>query len=176
LLWHRASAAELFRGLSPPRTGNRQQCAKETPSETQPSEQDPITAALEKGGAMALDPFVVNLADADSARYLRIKVSLMVDDKTKMAELQDNQALQVKLRDVILQTLTQKTAHDISNEEGKNKLRHEIQTKIEDISRIQNLWMSCSELCNSVMNAKTSGPAAATPSKPKTSNWYKTLP
>lgn len=106
--------------------------AKETQSEeTQPSEQDPITAALEKGGALALDPFVVNLADSDSARYLRIKVSLMVDDKTKMAELQDNQALQVKLRDVILQTLTQKTAHDISNEEGKNKLRHEIQTKIE---------------------------------------------
>lgn len=80
---------------------------------------------------MALDPFVVNLADSDSARYLRIKVSLMVDDKTKMAELQDNQALQVKLRDVILQTLTEKTAHDISDEEGKNKLRHEIQTKIE---------------------------------------------
>jgi len=106
--------------------------APETPSETTPaSEEDPVSLALEKGGAMSLDTFVVNLADADSARYLRIKVSLMVDDKTKMAEVQGNQALQVKLRDVILQTLTQKTSQDISNEEGKNKLRHEIQAKVE---------------------------------------------
>jgi len=105
---------------------------KETQSEATPTTaEDAVSLALEKGGAMALDTFVVNLADADSARYLRIKVSLMVDDKTKMTELQDNQALQVKLRDVILQTLTQKTSRDISNEEGKNKLRHEIQAKIE---------------------------------------------
>jgi len=101
------------------------------PAATETSGQDPLREALEKGGAIALDPFVVNLADADTARYLRIKVNLMLDDKTKMSEIQNNQALQVTLRDLILQTLTQKTSQDLNNEEGKNKLRHEIQAKIE---------------------------------------------
>src|SRR5436190_21839615 len=50
--------------------------------ETEHAAVDPIVEALEKGAALPLDPFVVNLADADAARYLRIKVSLMVDDKS----------------------------------------------------------------------------------------------
>ena len=100
-------------------------------SKEPPKQEDAVAEALEKGGVLPMDPFVVNLADPDSARYLRIKVSLMLNDKTGMQQIQDNQALQIKLRDVILQTLTQKTSQDLNNEEGKNKLRHEIQTKVE---------------------------------------------
>jgi len=85
---------------------------------------------LEKSAVVSLEPFVVNLADADAALYLRIKVNLMVDDKTKIKEIEENQALQLKVRDVILQTLTLKTSKDISNDDGKNKLRHEIQEEI----------------------------------------------
>ena len=43
-----------------------------------------VAEALEKGGALPLEPFVVNLADTDAARYLRIRVSLMIDDKAKV--------------------------------------------------------------------------------------------
>jgi flagellar FliL protein len=85
---------------------------------------------LEKSAVVSLDPFVVNLADSDTARYLRIKVNLMVDDKSKIKEIEENQALQLKVRDVILQTLTRKTSKDLINDEGKNKLRHEIQEEI----------------------------------------------
>jgi len=85
---------------------------------------------LEKSAVVSLEPFVVNLADVDAARYLRIKVNLMVDDKTKIKEVEENQALQLKVRDVILQTLTRKTSKDISSDDGKNKLRHEIQEEI----------------------------------------------
>jgi flagellar FliL protein len=85
---------------------------------------------LEKSAVLPLEPFVVNLADKDAARYLRIKISLMVDDKSKTKELEENQALQLKVRDVILQTLTAKTSRDLINEEGKNKLREEIRDKI----------------------------------------------
>jgi len=38
--------------------------------------------------------------------------------------------LQLKVRDVILQSLTSKTSQDLIKDEGKNKLRHEIQDKI----------------------------------------------
>ena len=91
---------------------------------------DEVAQAIEKGGAIALDPFVVNLADADAARYLRIKISLMIDDAAKLKELTENSALQQKLRDVILQTLTEKSSSELISEEGKKKLRSEIQTKI----------------------------------------------
>lgn len=89
-----------------------------------------IVEALEKSAVLPLDPFVVNLADPDAARYLRIKISLMVDDKSKTKELLENQALQLKVRDVILQSLTVKTSHDLISEDGKNKLREEIREKI----------------------------------------------
>ena len=89
-----------------------------------------LVEMLGKSAVLPLDPFVVNLADTDAARYLRIKINLMVDDKTKTKEILDNQALQLKVRDVILQSLTAKTSRDLINEDGKNKLRKEIQEKI----------------------------------------------
>jgi len=94
------------------------------------AERDRIVQMLQKSAVLPLEPFVVNLADADAARYLRIKISLMVDDKAKAKELSENEALQLKVRDVILQSLTAKTSHDLINEEGKNKLRQEIREKI----------------------------------------------
>jgi flagellar protein FliL len=94
------------------------------------TEEHKITEMLEKSAVLPLEPFVVNLADADAARYLRIRITLLVDDKTKAKELAENQALQLKVRDVILQSLTVKTSRDLINEAGKNKLRHEIQEKI----------------------------------------------
>lgn len=89
-----------------------------------------IAEMFEKSAVLPLEPFVVNLADQDAARYLRIKISLLVDDKNKSKELIENQALQLKVRDVILQSLTARTSHDLIDQEGKNKLREEIQHKI----------------------------------------------
>jgi len=94
------------------------------------AEQEKIAEMLEKSAVIPLEPFVVNLADPDAARYLRIKISLMVDDKTKLKEVSENQALQLKVRDVILQSLTAKRSQDLINAEGKNSLRHEIQDKV----------------------------------------------
>jgi flagellar FliL protein len=94
------------------------------------AEQERIAEMLEKSAVIPLEPFVVNLADTDAARYLRIKISLMVDDKNKLKEVSENQALQLKVRDVILQSLTAKRSQDLINVEGKNNLRHEIQDKV----------------------------------------------
>jgi len=87
-------------------------------------------ALLAKSAVLPLEPFVVNLADTEVSRYLRIKISLMVDDKSRQKEVEENLALQIKVRDVILQCLTMKTSQDLISEEGKNKLRREIQEKI----------------------------------------------
>ena len=95
------------------------------------AEQEKIAAMLQKSAVVPLEPpFVVNLADPDAARYLKIKINLMIDDKSKLKEVSENQALQLKIRDVILQSLTAKTSHDLMNDEGKNKLRQELQEKV----------------------------------------------
>jgi len=94
------------------------------------AEEEKIAQMLEKSAVLPLEPFVVNLADIDAPRYLRIKINLMLDDKARIKELEENQVLQLKVRDVILQSLTSKTSQDLIKDEGKNKLRHEIQDKI----------------------------------------------
>ncbi len=109
------------------RTLGAQAKAAENPEK---AEQEKIAEMLEKSAVIPLEPFVVNLADADAARYLRIKISLMVDDKNKVKEVAENQALQLKVRDVILESLTAKRSQDLINAEGKNKLRHELQEKV----------------------------------------------
>jgi len=109
------------------RTLNAQAKPAEKPEK---AEQEKIAEMLEKSAVIPLEPFVVNLADTDAARYLRIKITLMVDDKTKLKEVAENQALQLKVRDVILQSLTAKHSQELINTEGKNNLRHEIQEKV----------------------------------------------
>ena len=95
--------------------------------EAKKKKEEAVAEAIEHGGVVPLDPFVVNLADPEAARYLRIKITLMVDDKDKVKEVIENLALTGKVKDVILQTLSRKTSQELINEEGKNKLRSEIQ-------------------------------------------------
>src|SRR2546430_12583279 len=104
--------------------------AARAPEKSEKAEQEKFAELLEKSAVIPLEPFIVNLADSDAARYLRIKISLLVDDKTKVKEAAENQALQLKVRDVILESLTAKRSQDLINSDGKNKLRQEIQQKI----------------------------------------------
>jgi flagellar FliL protein len=102
-----------------------------TASAADAADEDDIARILENGAVVPLEPFVVNLADPEAARYLRIRIGLMVDDKDKIDEVRENQVLQLKVRDVILQTLTEKTSQDLISEDGKNQLRKEILEKVE---------------------------------------------
>jgi flagellar protein FliL len=104
--------------------------AGEHAEEGKAEEEENLAEALEKSAVLPLEPFVVNLADREAARYLRIKISLMIDDKELLPHVVENQALQLKIRDIILQSLTNKTSDELIHEDGKNKLRHEIQEKV----------------------------------------------
>jgi flagellar FliL protein len=112
------------------RTMRVQAAGQESKEGEKKAEEQNLAEVLEKSAVVPLEPFVVNLADSEAARYLRIKVSLMIDDKAKLGAVTENQALQLKVRDVILSSLTNKTSHELINEDGKNKLRHEIQEKV----------------------------------------------
>ncbi len=71
-----------------------------------------------------LQPFIVNLADADQARYLRLTVNLGVGEAEGTEK--PNPLFLNRIRNAMLSVLTTKSSADVLNVEGKNKLRREL--------------------------------------------------
>ena len=71
----------------------------------------------------ALKPFVVNLADKKSRRYLKVTMKLELSNEELLEEVDKRRA---QLRDVVLTLLSSKTAAEISTLEGKFLLRQDI--------------------------------------------------
>ncbi|HEX4949624.1 MAG TPA: flagellar basal body-associated FliL family protein [Blastocatellia bacterium] len=70
-----------------------------------------------------LQPFIVNLADREDTRYLRMSVSIGVGE-TK--EEKPDPILMTRIRNAMLAVLTTKTADEILTQEGKAILRKEL--------------------------------------------------
>ncbi|HPC47644.1 MAG TPA: flagellar basal body-associated FliL family protein, partial [Deltaproteobacteria bacterium] len=70
-----------------------------------------------------LDPFIVNLADAQGQRYLKAVVQLETDNPAAEAEI--NTKLP-QVRDEILMILSNKTFDDVASVAGKRMLKREI--------------------------------------------------
>ena len=70
-----------------------------------------------------MEPFIVNILDQGTDRYLKIVVELEISDKNCIAEL--NQ-LKPKMRDNVLDLLSSKSYKDIVDINGKQRLRDEI--------------------------------------------------
>lgn len=70
-----------------------------------------------------LDPFTVNLADRDAERYAQIGITLEVEDATLPDALK---AYMPAIRNNILMLLAQKTAAQLLDREGKEKLAEQI--------------------------------------------------
>ncbi|NPA24538.1 MAG: flagellar basal body protein FliL [Deltaproteobacteria bacterium] len=71
----------------------------------------------------ALRPFVVNLADKKSRRYLKVTMKLELSNEDLLEEVEKRRA---QIRDVILTLLSSKTAAEVSSMEGKFLLRQDI--------------------------------------------------
>jgi len=84
----------------------------------------------EAGATISFEPFLVNLADKEASRYLKASVRLLVTDKEIAEKLAKGDVLMPKMRDTILTILSTKTAADITTNEGKEKLKEEILTRV----------------------------------------------
>lgn len=83
-----------------------------------------------------LDVFVVNLAGPPPPRYLRTTLSLGVKsehDKEKIKELS------AKIRHAVIMYLTERTAEELIDPAGKNKLRQALRNQIVEAIGDQNL-------------------------------------
>ncbi|MEY8877858.1 MAG: flagellar basal body-associated protein FliL [Leptothrix sp. (in: b-proteobacteria)] len=72
---------------------------------------------------VALDPFIVNLADRETERYAQIGMTLEVDD-AKFAE--QMKGYMPAIRNAILMILAHKTSVELLQREGKEKLAEEV--------------------------------------------------
>ena len=76
---------------------------------------------------MPLEPFLVNLADRESRRYLKLKVELEVDSEGTAKELEKSLP---RIRDALILLLSSKTYLDLSTYEGKQQLKQEIKKRV----------------------------------------------
>src|SRR5579872_2712640 len=65
-------------------------------------------AEANKGGVVAFEPFVVNLADG--GRFLRLTVRLVVDEAEEAEKIQKSEVTVARARSEILELLTEQTS------------------------------------------------------------------
>lgn len=82
------------------------------------------------GHIYTMEPFLVNLADTEQPRYLKVRIDVE-SDKQKVDEEYAKRLPQ--LRDAILTILSNKTYQEIFDSEGKKKLKDEIISKVNQL-------------------------------------------
>ena len=75
---------------------------------------------------VAFDPFVVNLADPGTPRFLRVTLALVVKDEHEATEFEENTVVRMKVRSALLETLSQQEASRLSLPEGRAALKKHI--------------------------------------------------
>ncbi|MCX5854658.1 MAG: flagellar basal body-associated FliL family protein [Deltaproteobacteria bacterium] len=77
-----------------------------------------------------MEAFIINIADTNGERYLKLVIQLEVSEATVVPELEQ---LKPRLRDSILDLLTSKTYKDLMDLSGKQRLREDIAGRINNI-------------------------------------------
>lgn len=89
---------------------------------------------------LRLDTFIVNLADQDASRYLRITLELELMDEVTLQEIEKRMA---PVRDAILGILPTKKAQEIISAEGKQALKNQLMEAINKVltkGKITNIY------------------------------------
>jgi flagellar protein FliL len=79
---------------------------------------------------LALEPFLVNLADKEESRFVKTTFQLGLAEKMK----EESKSSIPAMRDSIITLLSSKTADQILTSQGKDKLREEIRTRVNAIT------------------------------------------
>jgi flagellar FliL protein len=92
----------------------------------------PVVEKEEVKATLALEPFLLNLADTDEVRFVKATFQLGLA-KQPDEEIKSGATIP-SIRDAIISVLTSKRAEQVLSPEGKELLRNEIRTKINAIS------------------------------------------
>ena len=95
------------------------------------AEAKPVTAKVVGPGVIFdVEPFIVNLSDAQEVRYLKMTVKLELENQEASVELTSRIP---QMRDTILVLLTSKDSASIRTTQGKFQLRDEITQRINSL-------------------------------------------
>jgi len=79
---------------------------------------------------VALEPFVVNLADTETTRFLKITVVIELTNENLVDQIEQ---LKDKIRDSIITLLSSRTFNQIRDSKGKLKLKQEMTLRLNEI-------------------------------------------
>ena len=86
----------------------------------------------EVGPVLDLEPFVLNLADRDQLRYLKVSIKLQLDRPEELTDYKDKLPA---IRDALLVLLTSKESKGLRTVDGKMLVRDEIGGRINAIMK-----------------------------------------
>ncbi|MEX0830065.1 MAG: flagellar basal body-associated FliL family protein [Nitrospirales bacterium] len=84
----------------------------------------------EPGPVMELEPFLLNLADRDELRFLKVSIKLELD---RPEEKTDYQNKVPAIRDALLVLLSSKESQLLRTVNGKRRIREEIMTRVNGV-------------------------------------------
>ena len=109
-------------------------------SEEMAEKKDVKDGKVKTKALLAMETFVVNLADPGGKRYLRVSIALEIDDQDFVEDAKKNVP---QMRDRILMILPAKKFKDIRTYSGKDSLRKELIAQLNpllDKCEITNLY------------------------------------
>ncbi len=77
-----------------------------------------------------LEPFLVNLADKEAVRFVKVTFRLGMSERNIEQEIGKDNVFLAAARDSIISILTSKTSEEMLTKEGKDKLRQEVQARV----------------------------------------------
>lgn len=99
-----------------------------------------LTGASENPGApkpaekvlstLNLEAFLVNLADVDATRFVKVTFRLGLNESKLGTELAEDPVFLAATRDSIIFILSNKTSDDLLSNEGKEKIKSEIRDRV----------------------------------------------
>jgi len=100
------------------------------------------TPATSMGEIFSLEPFVVNLADPQGKRYLKLQIKIEVAD---LLVLEKAGKAEPKMRDMVIMLLTSLSFEEVMTPEGKIRIRDELLERFNQImrpDRINNIYFT----------------------------------
>lgn len=86
----------------------------------------PEPVHVEASGVVPMEPFLVNLADTQASRFLRVTLRLVVDTPDEAKEIEESPVDQVRARSAILEVLATQESDALVTPEGKAALKKTI--------------------------------------------------
>jgi flagellar FliL protein len=96
----------------------------------------------EPGPVMELDPFLLNLADRDEIRFLKVSIKLELDRPEEKTDFQNKVPA---IRDALLVLLSSKESQLLRTVNGKRRIREEIMTRVNGVmskGKISNVFFT----------------------------------